>query len=264
MNMKKAAVLFVMLTAVCAAQAATAQEIKTGAVTGTIMLKGAGPMAGGLVFLFNDASGPPPSPDRYWRVPDEIVPTNHEGKFTAELVAGRYYLGAIKRQSGQRIGPPEEGDFFFTSTDKGGKPKAYSIKKGETLDIGVVADAVPFKKSPATAGVTAIEGVVLGVDGKPVDGALVFAFLTPAMVGKPLFVSERTGKDGRYILRVHEGGKYYLKVRDVYGGGPPEAGNVIGGHGEKEPVGVVVKSGDAAKAIDITVIRFPGRGPKQE
>lgn len=247
--------------------AVLAQEVKqakTGTISGQIMIKGDGPLAGGRVFFFNDASGPPPSREKYWRIPDYVTDTDNSGKFSIELPEGKYYLGAIKTISGGKIGPPAEGDIFYAGTDEQGKPKAYIIKQGLKTDIGVISEAAPFKRSVVKFGdgITAIEGTVLDSAGKPVEGALVFAFLSPAMVGRPLFASDRTGKDGKYILRVHEGGKYYLRVRSVYGGGPPKAGEIIGDYGEKEPVAVTIKSGEKIRGVNIKVRRFTERGPK--
>lgn len=240
-------------------------KVKTGTISGKLMIKGGGPMAGGHVFIFNDATGPPPSRGKYWRVPDDVVSLDNEGKFSIELPAGRYYLGAIKRVSEKKsIGPPDEGDFFFASADEKGMPKAYIIKEGEKIDIGIISEAMPFKRADVKFGdgITSIEGVVLDVEGKPVEGAVIFAYMAPTRIGKPIFASERTGKNGKYILRVHEGGKYYLRVRSVYGGGPPQAGEIIGDYGEKEPVAVVLKSGKKLRGINIKVRRFAGRGPK--
>lgn len=241
------------------------REVKTGTLSGQIMIKDGGPMAGGMLYFFDDAAGPPPSATKYWRVPAEIFNIDNNGRFTAELPEGKYYLGAIKKTSGEPIGPPQEGDLFFISQDGKGNPKMHTVKKGETTDLGIISGAVPFNRaSLAKDGITAIEGAILDVDGKPVEGALVFAFMTQTMAGKPFFVSDKTGKDGRYIMRVQAGGKYYLRVRDSYGGGPPVAGNIMGIYGENEPVAVNVKTGQTEKGINIKVMKFAGRGPKKE
>jgi hypothetical protein len=189
-----------------------------------------------------------------------------EGRFHVELAAGTYYVGAIKRASEQRLGPPEDGDLFYISRHKDGKPKAFRLRSGEKNNIGAVTEAVTFHKGPTPADkTTSIEGSVFNLaDGKPMEGALVYAYRTPEMAGKPLYVSHRSEKSGRFILRVAEGGTFYLKVRDVYGGGPPETGNIMGGYGEEYPTGVVVKTGETTKGISIPAIRFPGRGPQQE
>lgn len=243
---------------------ACAEEARTGSITGRVMIKDGVPMANGVIFIFNDATGPPPSSDKYWRVPDEIVKTDADGKFVANLTAGTYYIGAIKRTSGDEVGPPQEGDLFLPFHGEGGVPKRHLVASGATTDVGVITGGLPFKKSSIRTreGITAIEGKVIDSRGNPVQDALVFAFLTPAMVGKPLFVSERTAKDGTYIIRVHPGGSYYLKVRNTYGGGALKAGEIMGSYGQEKPVGVEVRTGAIVKGINITGIRFPGRGPK--
>jgi hypothetical protein len=247
--------------------AVSAQGIKTGTVSGQLMLKAGGPMSGGQVFFFNDASGPPPSWVKYWRVPDYTTQIDEGGKFSIELPAGKYYLGAIKRISGERIGPPADGDYFFASADEKGSPKPYVVKNGEKIELGVVSEAVPFQKRAVIPGaeITAIEGAVFNTEGKTVEGALVSAQLTPLNTGRhPLFTSERTGKDGHYILKVHDGGNYYLRVRSMHDKGPPAAGEMIGAYGGKEPRTVVIKKGQIIRGIDITVVQFIGRGAEKE
>jgi hypothetical protein len=244
---------------------AAAREIKTGFVTGQFMIKDNGPLANGQAFFFSDATGPAPSETKYWRVPDHVIALDGNGRFSVELPAGKYYIGVIRRASGrQHIGPPAEGDLFLGTQGVEGKQIAtYLVKIGEKTDIGVLSGAAPFRRAAVQygPGTTAIEGTVLFPDGKPAEGALVFGYLSPTMVGKPTFVSERTGKDGKYILRVNTGGRYYLKVRDIYGGGPPAAGSIMGAYGQEKPTEVAAKAGERTSGITIQVIRFPGRGP---
>lgn len=264
--MKQTRIFVLFLLMFIMAATVGAEERKTGFLSGRLMIKNGEPLVGGMAFLFNHAAGPPPSPEKYWRVPDEIVPIDKDGRFKAELLEGKYYLGAIKRLSGKEIGPPQEGDFFLISRDTGGEPKQYLVNKGGETDVGTIAEAVPFKRSTLKLkeGITAIEGTIVGPAGKPIEGALVFAFLTPSMVGKPVFVSERTDKDGKFLLRVFGSDHYYLKTRDVYGGGPPKVGAVIGSYGEDTPIAVNVKAGEIKKGIEIKVVRFTGQGPKQK
>ena len=245
---------------------ATAGEVETGTVTGILKIKQGGPMAGGTVFFFKESTGPAPSIDRYWRIPDETATIDSEGKFTANLVAGTYYFGAIKRASGSEFGPPREGDYFLSVTDGKGKPRKFVVKSGGTVNVGTIADAVPHKQSNVKdqQGITAIEGAVTDLDGKPVEGIIVFAFTMPGMVGKPLFVSDRTGNDGKYVLRLQSGGTYYLRAREVYGGGAPKTGEFMGGLGKGEAAKVVVKTGETIAGIDLKGSRFEGRGPKKE
>lgn len=236
--------------------------VKKGTLSGQVIEKGGGPLHDGMVFFFNSAEGPAPSSTHYWRLPSEAFRIDKNGRFTAELIEGQYYLGAMKKLSGELFGPPAEGDLFFISQDEQGKPKLHSVKKQETRDLGILA-AIPFRRSQlAKEGITSIAGVVKDADGRPMEGVLVFAFVTQSMVGRPYFVSDKTDADGRYLMRVHEGGKYFLRVRGNYGGGPPAAGEPMGVYGEREPV--TVKTDEHLKGIDIITMKFPGRGPKKE
>jgi hypothetical protein len=260
--MKITGICAMLLLLLVGAVTVSAEDVPKGAITGKWITKKNGPMAGGRVLLFNEASGPPPIPDRYWRVPDEMVNIGHDGAFTAELAPGDYYLGTMKRLQGDEIGPPHDGDFFFFSRDNAGKPRLYHVKSGEKTDAGTISEAKPFKWEPLKPadGITAIEGTITDTEGKPVAGVLIFAYLSSEMYGKPLFVSPKTGPDGKYLLRVSEGGEYFLKIRDIYGGGKPETGALMGVYGGDPPAPVVVKSGSVKKGVDITGTRFAGRG----
>ena len=177
---------------------------------------------------------------------------DNEGKFVVILPEGEYYMGAIKRLSGMAVGPPPGGDYFFISAGDNNVPLTYSVKNNERVDLGKIAKASPFKRITVNygKGITAIEGIILDGEGKPVEGAYVFAFASPATVGRPLLASDPTSKDGRFILRVHDSGTYYLKARSTYGGGPPVPGESIGEYGEKEPMAVTMKKkGDQLRRI---------------
>ena len=241
-------------------------EVGVGTVTGKVFVKDGVPLDNGVVYFFNQSSGPPPSSDRYWRVPDEIVTTDSRGVFTAKIVEGRYYIGAIKRMKsdGQDIGPPRDGDLFLPINNENGVPKLLVVQEGKTADLGIVTGAVPFYKKPVSKDITGIAGKITDQQGKPLQGVMVFAFVTPAMVGKPLYVSEPTGKDGAYLLTVDQGGTYYLKVRNVYGGGAMKTGDILGSYGQDKPAAVEVKFGSVVKGIAIKGIHFPGQGPKKD
>ena len=189
----------------------TGQETVNGSIKGRIVAKDDKSMSGGTVNFFN-ATGPSPFSHEYFRYPDYSDTLPDDGSFSIELPEGTYYLIAVKKSIGKKPGPPEEGDLIYPSGDDRA-PKPYIVKAGETTDTGTLAEVVPFKKEWAAEGATSIEGVVLDWKGKPYEGVLVLASEDAAMEG-PLFVSDsRTGTDGRYILRVPEGGQYYVRVK---------------------------------------------------
>lgn len=258
----KQLILFALACAITLGSSRVEGGEPRGTLTGRLLMKGGRPMAGGTVFLFAAEAGPPPAPERYWRVPDEVMTLDADGRFSMELVPGSYHVGGVKREKEQEIGPPRAGDHFLTSRNDQGGPRSFTVRAGETTDIGSLGDAVPF--DPALGGkregATGIEGTIIDPAGRPVSGALVFAYLNPDMSGKPLFVSERTGADGRYLLRVSEGGRYFLKVRDLYGGGPPAEGAVMGVYGDSAPQPLMVKTGTLTPQADIRVVRFTRSG----
>jgi len=245
---------------VCADAGLKAVEITTGTVSGKILGKNGESMSGGKILLFRADSGPPPARIKYWRTPDEIVDVNSDGGFKAKLAAGSYYMAALRRISSESIGPPSEGDWIYPDSRESLKKEQqiYVVKKGQNTDIGIIKDLIVLGKDSdiSAAGITAIEGVVSDIHGNPVEDAIAFAYNTPDLTGKPLFTSARTGKDGKYLLRVSEGGKYYIKIRNTREGGHPVDGEIIGQYGNDRPSEVTVKSGVVKKGIDIVGRRF--------
>ena len=241
-----------------------AEDADTGWISGRLMTEDGDPMSGGMVVFFNDATGPHPDPERYLRIPDEIGQMDEGGRFRIRLPAGKFYMGGIRRMSGEDIGPPQDGDYFLISRDSDGIPLSYNIEAGKSMSIGVIKGAAPYRRRMTTTGVTGITGLITDLKGGPVKGAIVFAYVTETMTGLPPFVSYKTGEDGRYFISMNEGGQYYLRVRDIYGGGPPVPGAVMGGYGEEVPTAVNVRTGEITEYINIKVINHLERGPKSQ
>ena len=240
---------------------ALATEGGTGELTGRVVGKQGAPQAAVEVLLFDADNGPPPSPASYWRIPDYSVSSDAKGRFVAQVPHGTYYLGAVIRSNGQKVGPPVEGDLLLNVFDDAGAAKKFVVSD-KPLDVGTLADVVSLTdETKKTAHVSAIEGNISTDEGKPVQGGLVFAFTSPEMKGRPLFASGKTTPDGRFRLRVLGGGTYYLKVRQNYGGGPPPVGSLIGVYGGQDPLPVPVKHDEIVKGIKVTVTKFAGQGP---
>lgn len=259
-------VLFVIMMVLPVCISSGADDLITPTMmTGTFQVKAGQPMSGGLFYLYDLAKGPVPSVDKYWRVPDHAKALQEDGSFSLKLPEGAYCIGAIVRQRGATmIGLPEAGDYFLLSLDDKGLPKTYQVKKGERLDVGTISGARLVKLPFLAAVTTAIEGTIQDVEGNPVEGAMVFAFLTPRIVGKPLFGSERSSRDGKFVLSVPEGGIYYLKVRNDFGGGPPQAGRLVDRDKDEPLMDVSVETGKTAQIGVIKVKKFSGRGPSKD
>lgn len=253
-KMLSSAIAFIMSIAFCGVIYAQQKmtQVKTGTISGKIAQEGKIPLTGGMVLFFSDKSGPPPSSTKYWRVPSHAFAIDEKGMFRATLPEGQYFMGATQKTSGEQLGPPSDGDLFFISQDRNGDPKLHTVKGNKNIDLGVISEAKPFSsKSLVTEGITSIQGMIMDEKGKPVEGMLVFAYPTPTMFGRPLFVSERSDKDGIYFLRLHGGGKYYLSSRTGYGGGPPSADQNLGSYAKGKPV--ILETGATVKGINITV-----------
>lgn len=218
-----------------------ALEAGQGIVQGKVTGKAGESLSGGTVRFFDMAIGPSPFTHEYWRHPDYFFPIADDGSFSAEIPEGTYSFSAVKMVPGKRAGcPPEEGDFIYPPWD--GTQKSFSVRAGETTDLGVIAGAVAFRKEWAAAGKSGIAGILLDADGRPVDGKIVIASATASME-RPYFVSDRrTGSNGAYTLRVPEGGMYHVRVM-----------------GYRQPiVPAAVQTGKITRGIDIMIQLIAG------
>jgi hypothetical protein len=222
-------------------------------------------MSRGSVFIFDAQRDPPPALGRYWKIPDHTADIDVQGRFTISLPVGSYYIAAIRRHTSERLGPPVASDYFYASREANGRYRKYTVKKDRVTSVGTIKGIAPAKESDIAyhRDITGIAGMVSDKLGKPVEKALVLAYDNPAMQGPPLFTSSRTGSDGIYLLGVQPSGVYYLKVRDVYGGGKPQTGGILGAFGTmEEPGAVTVKDKKITRGIDISVERFSGSGQR--
>lgn len=238
--------------------------VTNATISGQIMIKDKIPMVNGKLFLFDKSKGPPPSQDKYWRVPDLISTIDEEGIFSVNVPKGTYYITAAQKNPDDEMGPPGGSEYYYFHGDAEGNPRPLIITSGAKLNLGVLTGVIVWTPdmNKRDKGVTAIEGVVIDMEGKPVEGALVFAYLSKNITGRPAFISERTDKNGKYRLRVHDGGTFYLKVRSVFGGGAPETGEFLNITEDFEPDMVTLKKDQKLQGISLKVKKFPKRGPK--
>ena len=150
-------------------------------------------------------------------------------------------------------GPPRDGDLFFIKKDVNDIPMRYVVKAGEQLNINITADDAPYKWQENRQGVAGIEGSIHDVHGRPVSDVVVFGYLKEAMDEGLSFVSGYTDSDGKYLLSVHEGGKYYLMVMGEFGTLSTASGMMIN-HGLKaDEEGLEVTAGQIIDNVDIEV-----------
>lgn len=233
-----------------------------GNLSGRILISKGKPMANGMVLIYSQYLGPPPHPYKYWRIPDMIIPTEQDGSFSTDLPEGSYYLMIAQKSLGGEIGPPSKDEFLYFHGDKDGNALALRIEAGKNLNMGTLTGAIFWKadKVEREKGVTSASGAVTDDKGKPVGGVVVFAYLFREATGRPAFVSDRTDKDGKFIIRFYDGGTYFLKVRGVLGGGMPREGEFMSVTKEFEPVMISLKKDEKLKDVKLQVKMFVRKG----
>ncbi len=234
----------------------------TGTITGRILMKGGGSMAGGTVLFYDASLGPPPFKNQIRRLPELSVDIDTDSGFKAELPAGNHYLWAFKRLFSEKTSPLQDGDYAYPGVNEKGEANEYVIKSGEILNIGTVSDAVLYKKTDQVIR-TGIAGVIRDSQGKPVEGVNIFVFVDDSLTKKPVFFSKKTGNDGKYLVSVPPG-TYYLRARSNLRGGRPDVGQLLGTYGGDIASGVTVRDGEIKKEVNIIVLRFLGRNPNPD
>lgn len=247
--------IIMSVTAVCAEEPAPAP---VGSLSGKVLLKEDTPMANGMVLIYSQNLGPPPHPYKYWRIPDMIITTEENGAFAINLPEGTYYLMVAQKSPDGEIGPPGKDEFLYFHSDKDGNALPIVVESGKKKDLGTLSTAFFWTadKVEREKGVTSASGVVADDSGKPVSGVVVFAYLYREATGRPAFVSDRTDKNGKFIIRFYDGGTYFLKVRGVIGGGKPRAGEFMNVTKEFEPTMITVKKDEKLKDVKLQVKMF--------
>jgi len=236
--------------------------LSSGGISGQVMINDNRPMANGVVLLFSDYSGPPPNPYKYWRIPDMVFTTDAAGKFSIPLDDGTYYLMIAQKKPDGEIGPPMDSEYLYFHADAKGVPLPITIGNSVPVHLGRLQGS--FFWTPAMServkGITSIEGVVVDMDNNPVDNVVVLSYYTREARRRPAFISERTDKQGRFSLRVAEGGNYWLRVRGVIGGGAPEAGERLNTTDEFDPLMVSLVNEQKLTGVVLKVKVFDGIG----
>ncbi len=226
-----------------AAEAGPAEPEAPG-VSGTVFAP-----AGG-VYLYVYGKGDDPHGPARVILP---APTLSDGAFRVDLPPGEYVVVARRRSNLENSGPLIGGDQ---------RSDPVTVRVGDAGKVPLtllmnVKDDMEFKAfQPPESWTTALAGTVRDADGNPVEGARVHVYTYVQMSERPKYVSERTGPDGRYIVRLPKGGTYYLAARNRFGG-PPRIGDLYGRYdeGSIDPTGVVVKEGQTRDKVDIIVFK---------
>lgn len=148
------------------------------------------------------------------------LPTDTKGTVKVrELLEGSYYVIGKKKKDNNPLGPLSEGDLmgFLLETP-------FYFKNGHFYSLEIDL----FKKSKDEFPTLTVDkkplyikGKILDKNGNPIEGLYAFAY-DKKIIGheKPVAISKPTGKDGVFVLPLPGKGRYYLGVRQYYGGTP--------------------------------------------
>ncbi len=251
-EMKRSIFIMICLMTVFVSTVFAADKKNTGQISGTIITIDREPLVKGTAVFFSAVIGPLPSTVKYMRMPDNVASTDSKGKFSTVLPEGSYYIGGMKHVTEARIGPPREGDIFFISNDENGIPKSYRVNKGTNDDLGIISETESAEQVVKEE-ITAFEGTIRDKNGKPVKDAVVLAYSASTMDRGLTFASDYSNEDGRFLLKVHNGGKFYLNIIGQFGSLFYPSGITISGDLEDESGGVTVSTDKIRKNVDITM-----------
>lgn len=198
-----------------------------GILAGQVIMEGK-PIPDATISIFLVGSGPPPDRGSSRRVPDGLYRAE-SGRFNIALPPGLYNIGVVSRPDPNRKGPPGEDEKFFFVRDKKGGLREFKVIADRTVDLGRIGGGAP-EGFPEIANAFTVEGTVFDEHGKPFSGALVLV-RENQQVPRPLFISSRTGSDGKYQLKLPAGPPYYLVARENLAEiGRPVIGSHVGAY----------------------------------
>jgi hypothetical protein len=255
-------IMFSILIAACSLVEASPAAEKTienatGVLFGQFMKDRKTPLANARLYIYDKAMGSP-SAERHVRVPDVLDSADKDGKFFLKLAPGTYYITARIVPASGAFGPPAEGEKVYYKTDSRSEILPFIVSAGKRTNAGKISTFV-LRKGAEDSG-TSIAGTVIDATGTPVEGAIIYAYNVPEVLDKALYVSVRTIKDGKFLLRVKDGGTYYLRVRGEYGGGTPRDGEIVNITDPKELVPVTVGKGERLTDVTIRSKRLEPKG----
>lgn len=168
------------------------------------------PIEGVSVYLYLDGASEFKGPPYFYAITDE------NGFFKIPINEGSYYL-IFRKKNKSSFGPPSSGDLigFFPQF-----PLTID-KKG--VNIYVSLFKIPAKRELSkNLNIYEIKGKVFDKNNMPLEGLYVGLYDNRELLGKPLYVSNPTDKNGIFTIFVKEKGSYYMGVRSSLGDTPSD------------------------------------------
>ena len=238
-------------------------RVKGEIVSGRIMIDGQEPMSGGRVAFFAEEYGPPSHFGNLRRIPERLSVIEQDGTFSLQLLAGRYYMGAMSRDWSMGPGPPQPGEKTYSAMDANNNLLLVAIANETETKLGPIT-VRHRDQSTNLQEVFTLIGTLKDSAGQPLEGAVVLVKINPR-VRRPNFISKKTGPDGRFNIQLPAGRSYYLLAKDMVSAGRPKDGRLIGAYTGSDsvaniiprPVPVAGMAGEIINDINITLIQLP-------
>lgn len=221
-----------------------------GEIAGVVLHEGE-PLAAATVFLYlgdqTDFKG-----TAYAVAP----PTDEEGRFSLSgLVESGYYVLVRKRAGSRLAGPLAPGDYYgFYAFNP------LQVRRGVRAEIVVETIAKPddpltVNRGPQKAS-TRIEGTIVAPGGTPLGGLYAFVYRDRIMShAKPFAISNPSEEDGRFVLFLDSGGRFFLGARERYGTNP-RPGEYYGKYTGTPDHSIIVEEGKVRGDVTIVVDRI--------
>ena len=238
-------------------------RVKGEIVSGRIMIDGQEPMSGGRVAFFAEEYGPPSNFGNLRRIPERLSVIKQDGTFSLQLLAGRYYMGAMSRDWSMGPGPPQPGEKTYSALDANNNLLLISIAEETENKLGPIT-VRHRDHSTDLQDVFTLTGTIKDPAGQPIEGAVLLVKINPRL-RRPKFISKKTGTDGRFNIQLPAGRSFYLLAKDIMRAGKPAVGGRIGAYSgpnpvvniPPRPVPVTGMEGEIINDINITLIQLP-------